>query len=125
MDFAFKLPGLDHVKPLVYEHCKRLLTNLVLILACEDEKCSAGHYMMASGLRSPSEDSLSSLAGLQSIISMETELNLRIEDDDSAGSGDSRNSTVRTTGHPTTGLSSTAEQAELKAKRLIEYITLR
>ena len=82
--------------------------------------------MVASGLRSPSEDSLSSLAGLQSILSLDTtRLKLALDDDESSGSGDSRNSTVRTQGHPTTGQALTAEQSDVKAKRLIEYITLR
>ena len=29
--------GLDHVHSLVYEHCKRLLINLVLVLTCKVE----------------------------------------------------------------------------------------
>eukprot|EP00117_Sycon_ciliatum_P032387 scpid1600/ scgid25124/ Protein furry homolog-like; ALL1-fused gene from chromosome 4p12 protein len=114
--------GLDHVKPLVYEHCKRLLTNLVMVLTSDDNQCSAGHYMVSSGLRSPSEDSLSSLAGLQSILSIDTQLGLRSDDEDSAGSGGSHNSTVRTHGRPT---SSASTNAHTKAKSLVEYIALR
>ncbi|XP_062513570.1 protein furry homolog-like isoform X2 [Corticium candelabrum] len=50
--------GLDHVKPLVYEHCKRLLTNLVLVLACKSDNRHDIAAMQASGLHSPSDSSL-------------------------------------------------------------------
>lgn len=50
--------GLDHVKPLVYEHCKRLLTNLVLVLACKVETRHDITASQAYGLRSPSDSSL-------------------------------------------------------------------
>ena len=50
--------GLDHVKPLVYEHCKRLLTNLVLVLACKVETRHDITTSQAAGMYSPSSSSL-------------------------------------------------------------------
>jgi hypothetical protein len=50
--------GLDHVKPLVYEHCKRLLTNLVLVLACKVETRQDINANQATSICSPSTSSL-------------------------------------------------------------------
>lgn len=35
------LLGLDLFRPLVYEHSKALLGNLVIVLACKDDKMAA------------------------------------------------------------------------------------
>ena len=44
--FAFFWTGLDHVKPLVHEHCKRLLINLVVVLVCRGERSSVAKALL-------------------------------------------------------------------------------
>ena len=51
VDWAAHLPlllhvallGLDLLRPLVYEHSKALLGNLVIVLACKDDTAAALH----------------------------------------------------------------------------------
>eukprot|EP00794_Sanderia_malayensis_P007422 gene7422-8242_t len=38
--------GLDHVKPMVHEHCKRLLINLVVVLVCRGERSSVAKALL-------------------------------------------------------------------------------
>eukprot|EP00118_Oscarella_pearsei_P024133 m.300196 g.300196 ORF g.300196 m.300196 type:complete len:796 (+) comp40791_c1_seq23:3640-6027(+) len=49
--------GLDHVRSLVHEHCKRLLINLVLVLAFKVETRHDIAVAQAANLRSPSDSS--------------------------------------------------------------------
>lgn len=39
-------PGLDHMKPLVHEHCKRLLINLVVVLVCRGERSTVAKALL-------------------------------------------------------------------------------
>ncbi|XP_065059033.1 protein furry homolog-like isoform X2 [Rhopilema esculentum] len=38
--------GLDHMKPLVHEHCKRLLINLVVVLVCRGERSTVAKALL-------------------------------------------------------------------------------
>ena len=54
-------PGFDTQRPVVFEHSKKLLTNLVVVLACRDDKVAAAQARMMQrelSLRSPSASSL-------------------------------------------------------------------
>ena len=53
--------GLDVSRPVVFEHSKKLLINLVVVLACREDKAAASRarmYQRELSLRSPSASSL-------------------------------------------------------------------
>ena len=44
--FFFFFPGLDHPKPLVYENCKRLIINLIVVLVCGSDRSTIAKALM-------------------------------------------------------------------------------
>lgn len=40
--------GLDHTRPLVYQHCKQLLLNLLIVLAQHNDHLTIAHVVLNS-----------------------------------------------------------------------------
>lgn len=40
--------GLDHTRPLVYQHCKQLLLNLLIVLAQHNDHLTVAHLLLNS-----------------------------------------------------------------------------
>lgn len=57
------LLGLDIHKPVIYEHSKKLLGNMVVLLACRDDSVAACEARLAQHDISVSSPSLLSLSG--------------------------------------------------------------
>lgn len=81
--------GFDTQRPVVFEHSKKLLTNLVVVLACREDKVAASQARMVQrelSLRSPSASSLLHIdecpgPGRESIVMSTESLESIINDD--------------------------------------------
>lgn len=85
LDVVLVFTGLDHGKALVYEHCKRLLVNLIIILVCHGNYINIAQPL--SDFMAASEQGLGKYGLQKSLWTLDIGSMVRVPDNSQSSAG--------------------------------------